>query len=112
MTLPERLLWHEMRGRRLGPRFRRQVPIDRYVVDFYCPEAKVVIEVDGWCHRERHGKDDSRTAWLETRGYRVIRLQAIEILTDLDAVRERLLIEISATGPTSPGGGGATPTGP
>ena len=130
MTLPERLLWREIRGRQLGPRFRRQVPplpprggggpsgpegaLDPYVVDFYCSEAKLIVEVDGEFHGERHEEDARRTACLERRGYRVVRFQAIEILVDLDAVLETLLFELDpppalratsparGEGPTSP----------
>jgi very-short-patch-repair endonuclease len=99
MTLPERLLWREIRGRRLGPRFRRQVPMEPYVVDFYCPQARLIVEVDGEFHAERQVEDARRTARLESRGYRVIRFQATEILVDLDGVLERLLIEIPPSGP-------------
>jgi very-short-patch-repair endonuclease len=99
MTLPERLLWREIRGRRLGPRFRRQVPMEPYVVDFYCPQARLIVEVDGEFHAERQVEDARRTARLESRGYRVIRFQATEILVDLDGVLERLLIEIAPSGP-------------
>ncbi|HEY7200276.1 MAG TPA: DUF559 domain-containing protein [Candidatus Dormibacteraeota bacterium] len=52
MTLPERMLWNAIRGRRLGPRFRREVPMDPYIVDFYCPDAKLI---------RRGGR---RAAWL------------------------------------------------
>ena len=94
MTLPERLLWREIRGRRLGPRFRRQVPMEPYVVDFYCPQARLIVEVDGEFHAERQVEDARRTARLESR-----RFQATEILVDLDGVLERLLIEIPPSGP-------------
>jgi hypothetical protein len=67
MTLPERLLWREIRGRRLGPRFRRQVPMEPYVVDFYCPQARLIVEVDGECHAERQVADARRTSRLESR---------------------------------------------
>src|SRR5258708_15655061 len=76
MTLPERLLWREIRGRRLGPRFRRQVPMEPYLVDFYCPHARLIVEVDGELHAERQVEDARPTARLESRGYRVIRFQA------------------------------------
>jgi very-short-patch-repair endonuclease len=99
MTLPERLLWREIRDRRLGPRFRRQVPMEPYVVDFYCPQARLIMEVDGEFHGERQVEDARRNARLESRGYRVIRFQATEILVDLEGVLERLLIEIPPTGP-------------
>ena len=107
MSLPERLLWREIRGRRLGPRLRRQVPMEPYlpprggghVVDFYCLQARLIVEVDGEFHAERQVEDARRTARLESRGYRVIRFQATEILVDLDGVLERLLIEIAPSGP-------------
>src|SRR5215472_6034836 len=68
MTLPERLLWREVRGRALGPRFRRQVPIGPYVVDLYCPQAKLVVEVDGDFHGDRMIEDRDRALWLDAQG--------------------------------------------
>jgi very-short-patch-repair endonuclease len=92
MTLPERMLWREVRGRGLGPRFRRQVPIGPYVVDFYCPQAKLVVEVDGDFHGDRLIEDRDRAVWLDAQGYRVVRVQAVDILTALEDVLERLLL--------------------
>ena len=94
MTLPERMLWNQLRGRQLGPRFRRQVPMGAFVVDFYCPKAKLVVEVDGEFHGDRQAEDATRTRWLEGQGCRVVRVQAVEVLTDLQTVLERLLLEI------------------
>jgi very-short-patch-repair endonuclease len=65
------------------------------VVDFYCSEAKLIVEVDGEFHGERYEEDARRTACLERRGYRVLRFQATEILVDLDAVVETLLNELT-----------------
>ena len=90
MTLPERLLWREVRGRGLGPRFRRQVPIGPYIVDFSCPEAKLVVEVDGDFHGDQMIEDRDRALWLDAQGYRVVRFVAVDVLVDLDAVVERL----------------------
>jgi len=90
MTLPERLLWREVRGRGLGPRFRRQVPIGPYIVDFSCPQAKLVVEVDGDFHGDRMIEDRDRALWLDVQGYRVVRFAAVDVLVDLDAVVERL----------------------
>src|SRR5262245_46562438 len=64
--------------------------MEPYVVDFYCPQAKLIVEVDGEFHGERQVEDARRTATLESRGYRVIRFQATEVLVDLDGVLERL----------------------
>jgi very-short-patch-repair endonuclease len=69
--------------------------MDPYVVDFYCSEAKLIVEVDGEFHLERHQQDARRTACLERRGYRVLRFQAIELLVDLEAVLETLRIELA-----------------
>src|SRR5215831_6209474 len=90
MTLPERLLWREVRSRGLGPRFRRQVPIGPYIVDFFCWEARLVVEVDGEVHGDRMTEDRVRDVWLAARGYSVERVPALDVLTDLEAVLERL----------------------
>jgi very-short-patch-repair endonuclease len=92
MTLPERMLWREVRGRGLGPRFRRQVPIGPYIVDFYCPRAKLVVEVDGDFHGDRLIEDRDRAVWLDAQGYRVARVQAVDVMTALEDVLERLLL--------------------
>jgi very-short-patch-repair endonuclease len=70
----ERLLWQHLRGRQLEQfRFRRQRPIGKYVVDFVCLEAKLVIELDGSQHVERLAYDDARTVFLSEQGFRVLR---------------------------------------
>ena len=62
-TEPERILWTILRGRNLaGLKFRRQHPIEPYIVDFYCAEASLVIELDGQSHDDRKAYDDQRTA--------------------------------------------------
>lgn len=70
----ESKLWSMLRGRRLPAKFRRQQPIGRFIVDFYCAEAGLIVEVDGPSHETRGGYDARRTAWLEEQGYRVVRL--------------------------------------
>lgn len=89
LTLPEGLMWIALRGRKLaGLRFRRQHPLGPYILDFYCDEARLAIEVDGESHshpdRMRH--DARRTEWLETQGVRVVRIPAKDVLADLDGV--------------------------
>jgi very-short-patch-repair endonuclease len=74
MTDAERAPWRILRDRRLdGWRFRRQEPIDRYIVDFVCFEARLVIEVDGGQHHESES-DQTRDAYLQSQGFRVLRL--------------------------------------
>ena len=87
-------LWCELRNGGLsGLKFRRQQPIGRYIVDFYCPTAKLVVEVDG----EKHALGDQpiadavRAKWLEEQGYVVIRFWTNEVMHDLDAVCTAIL---------------------
>ena len=72
----EAQLWQELRGSRLGVAFRRQVVIDRYIVDFCAPSAKLVVEVDGGYHAQRQRTDARRDRRLGELGYRVVRLPA------------------------------------
>ncbi|TMC68365.1 MAG: DUF559 domain-containing protein [Chloroflexi bacterium] len=76
MTDSEVRVWLYLRGRQMGGwKFRRQHPIGEYVVDFYCHAARLVIELDGSSHDEYQFEyDNRRQAWLESKGYRVLRL--------------------------------------
>ncbi len=76
LTDTEQLLWRQLAGKRLGVAFKRQVPVDRYVVDFLAPTVKLVVEVDGGYHAHRVAADARRTRVLERLGYRVLRLDA------------------------------------
>jgi len=92
-TDTEARLWSRLRDRRFGRfKFRRQHPVGRYVVDFVCLEAKIVIEVDGGQHNESGKKmeDRKRDEWLAGEGYRVLRFWANEIFENLDGVLERI----------------------
>jgi very-short-patch-repair endonuclease len=86
MTLPEGLLWRELRRASHGFKFRRQHPIGPYVLDFYCPQARLAVEVDGSDHHTDSAAayDERRDAWLEGQGVRMLRLPARLILQDLD----------------------------
>ncbi len=85
-------LWCELRNRGLGGlAFRRQQPIGRYIVDFFCPAAKLIVEVDGEQHAFSHRADSLRTKWLEGQGYTVIRFWTNEVMHDLDAVCNAIL---------------------
>jgi very-short-patch-repair endonuclease len=83
MTLPEVVLWDCLRkGRLSGLQFRRQHPIGSYILDFYCPMARLAIEIDGQGHwrpdQQRH--DTARDAWLQSESVRVLRFPATSIL--------------------------------
>ena len=81
MTLPEVLLWRQLRGRALaGLQFRKQHPVGPYVLDFYCHALKLAVEVDGAAHGFVPERDERRDAWLAERGVRTLRLRAAAIL--------------------------------
>ncbi len=88
LTLPEGLVWRALRGRALADlRFRRQHPIGPYILDFFCHELKLAVEIDGQVHEhpDRMAHDRRRTEWLNQQGIRVIRIAARDVLDDLDA---------------------------
>ena len=88
MTLPEVLLWQAIRGSKLGARFRRQHPIGPDILDFYCDEAKLAVEIDGegHDHPDQLAHDRRRTAWLNAQGIDVLRITAQDVLRELEAV--------------------------
>ena len=88
MTLPEGMLWQALRQRPDGFKFRRQHPIGRCIVDFYCPARRLVIEVDGESHSmgESPEHDDRRDEWLIAQGMRVVRFAAIDVMRDLQSL--------------------------
>ncbi|HCC23456.1 TPA: hypothetical protein DF272_04775 [Candidatus Falkowbacteria bacterium] len=89
MTGTERLLWSKIRRKQLnGFHFYRQKILGNYIVDFYCPAASLVIEVDGSQHFEPENQfyDEERTAYLETLGLRVIRFTNRDVLTNIEGV--------------------------
>jgi very-short-patch-repair endonuclease len=94
-TPAERMLWERVRNRALGVRFRRQHAIGRFIVDFCCLEARLVVEVDGSIHAGRAEPDAERDAHLAERGLQVLRFSNAAVLSDIDAVVESIRIAIS-----------------
>ena len=91
-TAPEIKLWSCLRARRCGGiKFRRQVPIGRYVVDFFCVDLGLVIEVDGDDHARRVKSDARRTAFLKSLGYRVIRFGNPDVMQNIYGVVDQVL---------------------
>ena len=87
----ERLLWQHLRLKQMGNfKFRRQHPLGKFIVDFICLEANLVIELDGGQHNEdkENKVDEIRTAWLEKQGLKVLRFWNHEVLNDLPIVKE------------------------
>ncbi|MGA2290386.1 endonuclease domain-containing protein [Bradyrhizobium sp.] len=96
-TPQERTLWRALKELPVeGTHFRRQAPIGPYVVDFLCPAAYLIIELDGGHHNddETAERDRERQRWLEREGYRVVRFWNSEIAADLTAVLERVYVEL------------------
>lgn len=91
-TEPERRLWQKLRRKHLdGFKFRRQHPIGPFIIDFYCHQARLVIEVDGDSHAFQEEYDAARTAWLEAQGLQVVRLDNQTVMKNLDGVLELIL---------------------
>jgi very-short-patch-repair endonuclease len=98
----EQRLWFRLGSRRLaGAKFRRQSPIGPYVVDFFCADANLVVEVDGGGHAEHKeiARDLQRTRGLEARGLRVLRFWNTDVLQNLDAVLKTIVDALEAPHP-------------
>ena len=94
MSEPEVILWSRLRGRSPDkPTFRRQHPFGSIILDFYCPAARLAVEVDGATHwgDAARAKDDARDRWLEGQGVRVLRIPASRIYHDLGGVTDGVL---------------------
>ncbi len=104
-TDAERVLWSRLRDRHIGGwKFRRQVPFGPYVLDFYCADAKLVIEVDGGQHAEvRKSHDEARTVFLGSEGVRVLRYWNGDVLNNIDGVVEAIYLELGQRPAPSPG---------
>jgi very-short-patch-repair endonuclease len=88
MTLPEALLWRELKKRPDGLKFRHQHRAGPYFLDFYCYEATLAVEVDGEVHGrgDQPERDAIRDEWLRLQNVRVLRINASDVLRDMDAV--------------------------
>ena len=92
-TPAEATLWRTLRDRNLNYKFRRQHPIDKFIVDFYCAQAKLCIELDGDTHFEpsQQEYDLARTAYLEALGYKVIRFSNQDVRYNLQSVIDEIV---------------------
>ena len=110
MSLPEGMLWKILKQKPLGLKFRRQHPAGPYVVDFYCHEARTIIEIDGISHDmgDRPDRDAERDKHFAERGLRVIRIAATEVLRDVEAVAEAIVATCAAISPRREATSGAT----
>lgn len=94
----ERVIWDVVRNRKLGAKFRRQLPMDRYIVDFACIEAKLAIEVDGRSHdvEAQRAYDDTRLTRLSELGWRVLVVRDDDVLRDVSGVVKRIVAALRA----------------
>ncbi len=95
-TFPERLLWSRLRRKQLGVTFLRQRSIRRYIVDFYCPDHLLAIEVDGRSHDFTGEKDAIRQRLIESLGVTFLRFENDEVLSNLDGVVEQIALWLEA----------------
>lgn len=102
-TPAEKILWERLRGRRLGGfKFRRQAPMGKVIADFYCPECKLIIEIDGGIHGFQVEEDIQQTKEIGSFGYRVIRFRNEEIPSNIELVLEKNIRGLQT--PFSPNG--------
>jgi len=110
MTLPEVLLWQQLRRRPHGLKFRRQHESGDYVLDFYCSDARLAVEIDGMAHDDanRVDRDRERDAWFESAGIDTLRISAREVLADVsraaEAIVEYARARLPLHHPAAPGG--------
>ena len=93
MTPPEARLWTALRQRPDDLKFRRQHPIGPYVADFYCAARKLIVEIDGVAHEmgDNPARDERRDRWLRDKGYRILRVPAVELRDNLEGVLNSIL---------------------
>jgi very-short-patch-repair endonuclease len=90
LTHSESALWQHLSGSRLGVAFRRQVPLDRYIVDFLAPSVRVIVEVDGEWHQRRIAADERRDRKLTRMGYRILHLDAALVMREPQVADARI----------------------
>ncbi|MBB6186346.1 endonuclease domain-containing protein [Rhodanobacter sp. MP7CTX1] len=103
MTDAEQALWRHLRNRQLsGFKFRRQHEIDRYIVDFVCTEALLIVELDGGQHAEQVEYDERPTHQWQAMGYRVLRFWDNDVLVNSESVLEVVMEALASTPHPSP----------
>jgi very-short-patch-repair endonuclease len=102
-TDAEKLLWKILRNRQLlGLKFRRQRPVGPYILDFYCHDCKLCVELDGGQHYtgEAQQEDEDRAAFLATRGVRTLRFSNLDVLQNIEGVLLKIAQETTPLTPT------------
>ena len=106
MTDAEMALWQAIRRKQLGVKFRRQVVLGPYIVDFLCHSAQLVIELDGGQHADHETHDETRSRFIETQGFTVIRFWNNEVLENMDGVLSIIKQQVQRAKPSPARGGG------
>ena len=96
-TDAEQQLWYYLRAHRLGYKFKRQVPIENYIVDFICHEKRLIVELDGGQHQDMAVYDEQRTEILNKKGFQVIRFWNTDVLKNIGSVLEVIRNALSPT---------------
>lgn len=110
MSLPEVILWRELRGRPGGLKFRRQHATGPFVLDFFCSDARMAIEIDGEAHSRgnRPARDEARDAWFASAGIFTLRIPARDVLDELEGVvaliTRKACARLPLHHPAAPGG--------
>ena len=90
MTPAEKLMWEKLRKSQLGVRFKAQHPMGRYIVDFYCHQARLVVEIDGLIHNYQKEEDQQRIDDIKKDGVTVLRIRNEEVFENLEGVLEKI----------------------
>jgi very-short-patch-repair endonuclease len=110
-TEAEKRVWQILRSQQMnGYKFRRQVPIGRYIADFVCHEARLILEIDGGQHDRSSPQEAERSRFLQNEGYRILRFWNNEVLANLDGIHATIAAELGRITPTQtlPHQGGRT----
>lgn len=91
-TGEEKILWEKLRNHRIGPRFKRQYSIGGYILDFYCAEKRLIIEIDGGIHKREDSKeyDEVRDKYFSELGYKTLRILNDEVNSGVNRVIEKI----------------------
>ena len=114
MTQAERRIWQILRSHQMKEyKFRREVPIGRYIADFVCHEARLIVEINGGQHDRSAPREAERSGFLQNEGYRILRFWNNEVLANRDGVHETIANELGRITPTQtlPHQGGGFPDG-
>ena len=106
-TAAEKKIWMALKGKQIdGLKFRRQHGVGLYIVDFYCDQCKLIIEVDGSVHDTFEAKkyDHERTLYLQSAGYSILRFQNSDVMNNFESVLEKIRIELQSQFPSIYGG--------